>query len=91
MQTTSLRVGEVVGDHAVVVASALETITVRHTAHSRDLFATGALSAARWLLTREPGTYTLDDLAEDHLRSLLGSSSGQGEPSTTPNPTSTAA
>lgn len=91
VQTTSLRIGSVVGDHEVVASSELETITLRHTAHSRDLFATGALSAARWLLSRQPGTYTLDDLAEDHLRSLLGSSSGQGEPTLTPNPTSTAA
>lgn len=91
VQTTSLRIGSVVGDHEVVASSELETITLRHTAHSRDLFATGALSAARWLVTRQPGVYSLDDLAEDHLRSLLGSSSGQGEPTTTPNPTSTAA
>lgn len=72
VQTTSLRLGEVVGDHEVVAASALETLTLGHRAHGRELFATGALTAARWLADRpEPGTYTLDDLAEDHLRSLL--------------------
>lgn len=88
VQTTSLRLGSVVGDHEVVASSALETITLRHTAHSRDLFATGALTAARWLATRpQPGVYSLDDLAEDHLRSLLGSSSGQGEPTTTDSTT----
>lgn len=76
VQTTSLRVGQVVGDHEVVVASELETITLRHSAHSRDLFAAGALTAARWLLSRPaPGLFTLDDLAEDHLRTLLGAPS----------------
>src|SRR5690606_14902146 len=33
VQTTSLRIGEVVGEHEVVAASALETLTLRHTAH----------------------------------------------------------
>lgn len=71
VQTTSLRLGSVVGDHEVVVSSELETITLRHTAHSRDLFAAGALTAARWLHARPgPGVWSLDDLAEDHLRSL---------------------
>ncbi|GGK71480.1 4-hydroxy-tetrahydrodipicolinate reductase [Ornithinimicrobium pekingense] len=72
VQTTSLRLGSVVGDHEVVASSGLETITLRHTAHSRDLFAAGALTAARWLHARPgPGLWSLDDLAEDHLRSLL--------------------
>lgn len=72
VQTTSLRVGSVVGEHEVVVASELETITLRHVAHDRRLFAEGALSAALWLPTRAPGRYALDDLAEDLLRTLLG-------------------
>ncbi|MFK5690611.1 4-hydroxy-tetrahydrodipicolinate reductase [Ornithinimicrobium sp. LYQ92] len=72
VQTTSLRLGEVVGDHEVSATSALETISVRHTAHDRDLFAHGALDAALWLAARPaPGTYTLDDLAQTHLRTLL--------------------
>lgn len=69
VQTTSLRVGSVVGDHEVVAASALETITLRHSAHDRALFADGALTAALWLARRpSPGRYTLDDLADDHIR-----------------------
>lgn len=71
VQTTSLRVGAVVGEHEVVAGSALETITLRHAAHGRELFAEGALTAARWLLGRGPGVHTLDDLAEDHLQALL--------------------
>lgn len=87
VQTTSLRVGAVVGDHEIVVASALETITLRHSAHGRELFATGALTAARWLLGRpHPGIHTLDDLAEDHLHALLASSCEQGAPVGAPAP-----
>ena len=71
VQTTSLRVGAVVGEHEVIASSALETITLRHAAHDRELFASGALTAARWLLGSGPGVHTLDDLAEDHLQALL--------------------
>ncbi|WP_122262989.1 4-hydroxy-tetrahydrodipicolinate reductase [Ornithinimicrobium cerasi] len=72
VQTTSLRVGGVVGEHEVLAVSELETITLRHVAHDRRLFATGALTAALWLAGRTaPGRYTLDDLAEDTLRHLL--------------------
>ncbi|WP_131106046.1 4-hydroxy-tetrahydrodipicolinate reductase [Ornithinimicrobium sufpigmenti] len=91
VQVTSLRLGEVVGDHEVIASSALETLTLRHTAHSRDLFAAGALTAARWLADRpEPGLYTLDDLAADHLRGLLAgptpTSSPAGAPAGDPTP-----
>lgn len=84
VQTTSLRLGEVIGDHEVTVASGLESITLRHTAHDRDLFASGALTAAGWL-TRRPtaGLYTLDDLAEDQLRTLLAPGDTD-RPTTTP-------
>lgn len=69
VQTTSLRVGEVVGRHEVVAASALETITLTHEAHDREVFATGALTAARWLAGRAPGRWSMADLAADHLSS----------------------
>ena len=69
VQTTSLRLGSVVGEHAVTAASALETITLTHVAHDRRLFAEGALTAATWLARRPgPGLFTLDDLADDTLR-----------------------
>lgn len=65
VQTTSLRLGSAVGEHEVVLASALETITLRHTAHDRSLFASGALTAARWLHEEAgPGVHSLDDLAD---------------------------
>ncbi|MFX0539173.1 4-hydroxy-tetrahydrodipicolinate reductase [Ornithinimicrobium sp. Y1847] len=70
VQTTSLRLGSVVGEHAVIASSPLETISIRHSAHDRGLFADGALAAARWLVTQPPGRYGLDDLAADLLPEL---------------------
>lgn len=71
VQTTSLRLGAVVGEHEVVVTSNRETLSLRHLAHRRELFADGALAAARWLRTRPAGPHTLDDLAEDTLRTVF--------------------
>lgn len=70
VQTTSLRLGDVVGRHDVHLTSAVESITVTHEAHSRDLFALGALTAVRWLHGRR-GSFTLDDLAAEVLDPLF--------------------
>ena len=70
IQTTSLRLGEVVGRHDVHLASAAESITLTHEAHTRDVFAAGALTAIRWLPGRR-GTFTFSDLADEVLNPLF--------------------
>jgi 4-hydroxy-tetrahydrodipicolinate reductase len=55
----AVRGGGVVGEHAVRFLGALEELVVEHRARSRDLFAEGAVMAARWLAGREPGRYTM--------------------------------
>jgi 4-hydroxy-tetrahydrodipicolinate reductase len=55
----ALRGGNVVGEHAVHFIGARERLVLGHTAQSRDLFAEGALVAARWISGREPGRYTM--------------------------------
>lgn len=59
-----LRLGSVIGDHAVVLAGPDEQLELRHHAQDRRLFARGALTAARWLLRdgRRPGRYRLEDV-----------------------------
>lgn len=57
----ALRCGDVVGDHVVQFAGLGEILSIRHTATNRDLFALGALRAARWLAGRAPGRYRIDD------------------------------
>ena len=54
----------------VVAANALETITLTHEAHDRAVFATGALTAARWLAGRPAGRWSMADLAAEHLTTL---------------------
>lgn len=55
----SLRIGDTVGDHTVSFGSLGETITLGHSAHSRDTFAAGALFAAKWLAGRPTGLYDM--------------------------------
>lgn len=58
----SLRAGDIVGEHTVQFATAGERIELVHRAGNRDIFARGALHAARHLAGRPPGRYRLRDL-----------------------------
>ncbi|MDR1535978.1 MAG: 4-hydroxy-tetrahydrodipicolinate reductase [Planctomycetota bacterium] len=58
----SLRMGAMAGDHAVYFASDYECLSISHHAESRDVFAAGALRAAKWLAGRAPGFYRLEDM-----------------------------
>jgi len=58
----AVRGGSWVGDHAVLLAGAGESLEVRHVVESRAAFASGALAAARFVAGRPAGLYTLDDV-----------------------------
>jgi 4-hydroxy-tetrahydrodipicolinate reductase len=58
----SIRAGDIVGDHTVVFALNGERIELKHQAHSRDAFAHGALKAAKFLLDKPAGLYSLKDM-----------------------------
>ncbi len=58
----SLRAGDIVGEHTVQFTGRGERLEFIHRATSRDVFAHGALQAARWLAGRRPGQYRMSDL-----------------------------
>jgi len=58
----SIRAGDIPGDHEVVFAGDEEVLTLGHRAISRQVFARGAIRAARFLAGREPGLYRMADL-----------------------------
>jgi 4-hydroxy-tetrahydrodipicolinate reductase len=60
--THSLRLGDIVGDHAIIFCGNSERIEIKHQAHSRDLFALGALKAAKWVVSKSPGLYSMQDV-----------------------------
>lgn len=58
----SLRLGNVVGIHEIILSNGAETLTLKHEAHSREVFALGALQAAKFLAEKENGYYQMTDL-----------------------------
>ncbi|MDD5120833.1 MAG: 4-hydroxy-tetrahydrodipicolinate reductase [Candidatus Omnitrophica bacterium] len=58
----SIRLGDIFGDHLVVFCGNSERIEVKHQAHSRDLFAVGALKAAKWVVGKPAGLYSMQDV-----------------------------
>jgi len=55
----SLRTGEVIGEHEVKFSSGKEIITLNHEAFDRALYSKGALKAAKWLINKKPGLYSM--------------------------------
>ena len=58
----SLRGGTIVGEHEVVYCGNDEVITLKHSAHSKKIFASGAIKAASWLLNKDYGYYDMEDV-----------------------------
>lgn len=58
----AVRMGGVVGDHDVHFATAGEIVTLRHHAETRDIFASGALRAAKWIAGKNSGLYSMQDV-----------------------------
>ncbi len=59
---SAIRGGDVVGDHTVFFFLDGERIEITHNAHSRKIFSLGAISAAKWLVKKKPGLYTISDM-----------------------------
>ena len=59
---SSIRGGDIVGEHDVIFAAAGERIILRHIATDRGIFARGALKAALWGQTQKPGRYSMFDV-----------------------------
>lgn len=59
---SSIRAGDIVGDHTVLFAGGGERVEITHRAESRMPFANGALRAARWLMQKKTGLYDMQDV-----------------------------
>lgn len=60
----SIREGEIIGDHDVIFESPEDIITIRHHAKSRDIFAKGSLVAAKFLMTKSKGLFTMQQVLD---------------------------
>jgi 4-hydroxy-tetrahydrodipicolinate reductase len=61
----AVRRGGIVGTHEVIVTTGTQSITLKHEAYSRTIFAEGALSAASYLIGKAPGMYNMKDLLSE--------------------------
>ncbi len=59
---SSLRKGKIIGEHEVKFSNGKEIITLNHEAFDRALYSNGALTAAKWLMKKKPGLYSMRDL-----------------------------
>ncbi|MCL2426667.1 MAG: 4-hydroxy-tetrahydrodipicolinate reductase [Oscillospiraceae bacterium] len=59
---SAVRGGTIVGVHNVIFAGQDEIIELTHTATSRDVFATGAIKAAKYMVNKQPGMYNMSDV-----------------------------
>ena len=58
----SIRKGEIIGEHEITFSSGKEIIKLNHEAFDRALYSDGALTAAKWLINKKPGLYSMRDL-----------------------------
>lgn len=65
---SSVRIGSIVGTHSVLMSTGTESLILTHEAHSRILFAEGALRAAAFIAGRAPGFYSMEDLIKEEIQ-----------------------
>ena len=58
----AFREGEVIGNHGILFEGEYEKLEIRHDAKSRDVFAAGAIEAAKFVAKKEPGLYSMADV-----------------------------
>lgn len=61
---SSIRLGNIVGEHEVIIGTDTQTITLKHEAHTRALFAEGAVSAAEFMCGKPAGLYNMNDIVK---------------------------
>ena len=60
----AIRMGNIIGEHEVIVGTDTQTVTLKHEAHSRALFAEGAIAAAEFLIGKPAGMYDMKSMIE---------------------------
>ena len=58
----SIRKGEIIGEHEVTFSNGKEIITLNHEAFDRALYSEGAITAAKWIMNKKPGLYSMRNL-----------------------------
>lgn len=67
------RCSNVIGTHEVSFMGEFENIKIKHESHSKEIFAKGAVQAARWILKQQKGFYTMNDFTKDLMLPMVKS------------------
>ncbi len=67
VRSYSIRSGDIIGDHTAVFIGCGERLEVTHRLHSRQALASGAILAARFIMQKRPGLYSMDDFMNERL------------------------
>lgn len=62
----SVRAGDIAGIHSIIISGMGETIEIKHTAHSRDTFASGVLKAVNFIHAKKKGLYSMQDVIREN-------------------------
>ena len=62
----SIRGGNIVGEHEIIFAGQNETIEIKHIAQSREIFALGAIKAGEFILNKNSGLYSMQDMLKEN-------------------------
>ena len=62
-----IRGGNIVGEHSAMFISDEEILTISHSAQTRDVFAKGALTAAKFMAGKEKGYFTMSDVIAQYI------------------------
>ena len=60
----AVRAGDITGIHSVIFGTPGETVTIKHSANSRDTFVRGVLRAAKWIAGKKPALYSMADVLD---------------------------
>lgn len=61
----AIRMGNIFGEHEVIIGTDTQTISLKHEVHNRALFAEGALAAAEFIVDKSPGIYDMQDMVNN--------------------------
>lgn len=67
-QIVSIRSGNICGDHICDFSGENEMLTISHRAFNRNIFASGALDCAKWIVGKEPRMYTMADFLQSKIK-----------------------
>lgn len=69
----SIREGDIIGEHKIVISNESEEIIIEHKAKDRNVFAKGSIKFIKWIINQQPGVYYKNDFIEPKMKTYSAS------------------